>query len=158
MHDFQPTHLPAIRPAARLRRTSVFAAGENLGAGAIHCAAVGSFAALQMRRTPCGCLPRAFEIPKGGGRLQRPEPKKKDMTYGHVFLFGAGGRTRTGTVSPPVDFESTTSTNSITPAKKRSGGYYTRLGSAWQALRWEFMQNLRVLRCTEGTISPEDVV
>ena len=31
-------------------------------------------------------------------------------------LFGAGGRTRTGTVSLPVDFESTTSANSITPA------------------------------------------
>ncbi len=31
---------------------------------------------------------------------------------------GAGGRTRTGTVSPPVDFESTTSANSITPANK----------------------------------------
>ena len=30
--------------------------------------------------------------------------------------FGAGGRTRTGTLSPAVDFESTTSTNSITPA------------------------------------------
>ena len=30
--------------------------------------------------------------------------------------YGAGGRTRTGTVSPPVDFESTTSANSITPA------------------------------------------
>ena len=29
---------------------------------------------------------------------------------------GAGGRTRTGTLSPAVDFESTTSTNSITPA------------------------------------------
>ena len=29
---------------------------------------------------------------------------------------GAGGRTRTGTVSPPVDFESTTSANSITSA------------------------------------------
>ena len=33
------------------------------------------------------------------------------------FLHGAGGRARTGTVSPPVDFESTTSTNSITPAR-----------------------------------------
>ena len=31
-------------------------------------------------------------------------------------LTGAGGRTRTGTVSLPVDFESTTSANSITPA------------------------------------------
>ena len=34
-----------------------------------------------------------------------------------LFLFGAGGRTRTGTVSLPVDFESTTSANSITPAQ-----------------------------------------
>ena len=33
------------------------------------------------------------------------------------FLFGADARTRTGTVFPPVDFESTTSANSITPAK-----------------------------------------
>ena len=32
------------------------------------------------------------------------------------FIYGAGGRTRTGTVSLPVDFESTTSANSITPA------------------------------------------
>ena len=31
---------------------------------------------------------------------------------------GAGGRTRTGTPSLAVDFESTTSTNSITPAQK----------------------------------------
>ena len=31
---------------------------------------------------------------------------------------GAGGRTRTGTPSLAVDFESTTSTNSITPAYK----------------------------------------
>ena len=37
---------------------------------------------------------------------------------------GAGGRTRTGTVSLPVDFESTTSANSITPAQRC---YYTRL-------------------------------
>lgn len=32
-------------------------------------------------------------------------------------FYGAGDRTRTGTLSPAVDFESTTSTNSITPAK-----------------------------------------
>ena len=32
---------------------------------------------------------------------------------------GAGDRTRTGTLSPAVDFESTTSTNSITPAGAR---------------------------------------
>ena len=30
-HDFHPMHLPAIWQAARWRRTSVFAAGENLG-------------------------------------------------------------------------------------------------------------------------------
>ena len=34
--------------------------------------------------------------------------------------YGAGGRTRTGTLSPAVDFESTTSANSITPARIRS--------------------------------------
>ena len=41
---------------------------------------------------------------------------KKGDTQKRVSLFGAGGRTRTGTLSPAVDFESTTSTNSITPA------------------------------------------
>jgi hypothetical protein len=40
---------------------------------------------------------------------------------------GAGGRTRTGTVSLPVDFESTTSANSITPACVKSRYYYTLL-------------------------------
>ena len=113
---FSRRTLPAIWSAARLRRSSVFTAGENLGAGGIHYAAVGGFAALRMRRTPCGHFRRAFESPESGGRLRRPEPKKKDMTYGRVFLFGAGDRTRTGTLSPAVDFESTTSTNSITPA------------------------------------------
>ena len=32
------------------------------------------------------------------------------------FFFGAGGGTRTRTMSPPTDFESVTSANSITPA------------------------------------------
>ena len=41
---------------------------------------------------------------------------KKRHDFHRVFLFGAGGRTRTGTLSPAVDFESTTSANSITPA------------------------------------------
>ena len=36
------------------------------------------------------------------------------------FLSGAGGRTRTGTPSLAVDFESTTSTNSITPAYNKN--------------------------------------
>ena len=42
------------RLTALMLRTSVFAADETLGAGGIHCAAVGGFAALRMRRTPCG--------------------------------------------------------------------------------------------------------
>ena len=62
--------------AARVRRTSVFTAGENLGAGA--------------------ALPTpSIQIPKGGSRLWRLEPKKKDMTKGHVFLFGGGEGNRT---------------------------------------------------------------
>ena len=58
-----------------MRRTSVFACGENLGGGAIH-------------------LPRAFAIPEGGATTGA-ESKKKDMTYGHVFLFGGDKRDRT---------------------------------------------------------------
>ena len=42
-------------------------------------------------------------------------------------IFGAGGRTRTGTVSLPVDFESTTSANSITPANVTLLLYNTEL-------------------------------
>ncbi len=37
---------------------------------------------------------------------------------------GASGRTRTGTVSPPVDFESTTSANSITLAHETNSIIY----------------------------------
>ena len=42
---------------------------------------------------------------------------------------GAGGRTRTGTVSLPVDFESTTSANSITPAGIWKSRYYYTVSS-----------------------------
>ncbi len=45
--------------------------------------------------------------------------RKERPQWGRSFL-GAGGRTRTGTMSPSVDFESTTSTNSITPAVTRT--------------------------------------
>ena len=34
-------------------------------------------------------------IPKGGAALWAAEPKKKDMTFGHVFLFGTPEGTRT---------------------------------------------------------------
>ena len=48
-----------------------------------------------------------------------PKAKKKpglSNPRNPVIPSGAGDRTRTGTLSPAVDFESTTSTNSITPA------------------------------------------
>ena len=42
--------------------------------------------------------------------------KEKDTTFVVSFLYGAGNRSRTGTLSPAADFESATSTNSIIPA------------------------------------------
>ena len=49
----------------------------------------------------------------------RQKNKNTDKTRVYrCFYYGAGGRTRTGTVSLPVDFESTTSANSITPAQR----------------------------------------
>ena len=47
-----------------------------------------------------------------------------------LFPYGAGDRTRTGTLSPAVDFESTTSTNSITPADATRTLYRKRCGIA----------------------------
>lgn len=44
----------------------------------------------------------------------KKSPETLDMKG---FRDGAGGRTRTGTDFTPVDFESTTSANSITPAR-----------------------------------------
>ena len=63
------TH-PAFWPAARVRRTSVFTAGENLGAGA--------------------ALPTpSIEIPKGGDRLRRSEPKTKGHPFGCPFVLSS---------------------------------------------------------------------
>ena len=42
--------------------------------------------------------------------------KEKSALKENGFFFGAGGGTRTHTVSLPTDFESVTSANSITPA------------------------------------------
>ena len=47
-------------------------------------------------------------------------------------FFGAGGGTRTHTMSPSTDFESVTSTNSITPACEQR--YYSRHGGEMQGL------------------------
>ena len=52
--------------------------------------------------------------------------KMSEQAIHSLLRHGAGGRTRTGTPSLAVDFESTTSTNSITPALCC---YYT----AWRA-------------------------
>ena len=40
-------------------------------------------------------MPKVIEKLRGGGCLGPPQYKKKDMTFGHVFLFGdpAGIRT-----------------------------------------------------------------
>ena len=66
---------PAFWPAALLRRTSVFAFGENLGAGRIHFAR-----ALKYKRVEA-----AF-----GGR----NPKRKTR-FQRVFLFGDPAEIRT---------------------------------------------------------------
>ena len=76
-----------FRAVVHLRCTSVFAAGENLGAGGIHCTAVGSFAALRMWRTPCGCFRPAFGSPKGGAAHWAAEPKKKDICFQQMSFF-----------------------------------------------------------------------
>ena len=78
------TH-PAFWPAARVRRTSVFTAGENLGAGA--------------------ALPTpSIEIPKGGDRLRRSEPKTKGHPFGCPFVLELLPRFELGTSSLPSDF------------------------------------------------------
>ena len=48
----------------------------------------------------------------------KPKQKKRTSRFLSTlrFLFGAAGRSRTGTVSLPADFESATSANSITAA------------------------------------------
>ena len=54
--------------------------------------------------------------------MKNEETKTKSLDYSQeaskikAFQLGAGGRGRTGTVSLPLDFESSTSANSITPA------------------------------------------
>ena len=44
-------------------------------------------------------------------------PKQKAKSYDLAFCFGAGGGGRTRTLSPGLDFESSTSAYSITPAE-----------------------------------------
>ena len=64
--------------------------------------------------------------------------------------YGAGDRTRTGTLSPAVDFESTTSTNSITPAKAfciiHEFAWICKSKMEILALAGEMEENLAVLK------------
>ena len=66
-------------------------------------------------RRPLPLAPLPAPAP-GGGRVaprtltSGSSPRHQKRAPKRVLFFGAGGRTRTGTVSPPVDFESTTST------------------------------------------------
>ena len=50
--------------------------------------------------------------------------KNKNLYKSIGSTFGAGDRGRTGTVSLPLDFESSTSANSITPANITALLYY----------------------------------
>lgn len=59
---------------------------------------------------------------------------------------GAGGRTRTGTVSLPVDFESTTSANSITPASGALIVYTIHSQNATLCRRLFSRRNTRIRR------------
>ena len=71
---------------------------------------------------PSLCSGRAFES---------HSMQKRHGPVGHAS-FGAGGGTRTHTMSPSTDFESVTSTNSITPACEQR--YYSRHGGEMQGL------------------------
>lgn len=59
--------------------------------------------------------------------------KKKGLTSFLSTLHGAGSRGRTDTVSLPLDFESSTSANSITPALKLMLNYYSIISNKSQA-------------------------
>ena len=66
-------------------------------------------------RSPAGqnAPPERFVLPASSPFLYIPNPKD---TIEAPLGFGAGGGTRTHTMSPSTDFESVTSANSITPA------------------------------------------
>ena len=78
---------PPNRPSGRRCFCAVraFCRRQNLGAGGIH-------------------FRRAFESPKGGGRLRRPEPTKKDTTYVVSFFVELLGGFELPTSSLPSGF------------------------------------------------------
>ena len=70
--------------------------------------------------------------------------KRNRLTFVNLFLFGAGGRGRTDTVSLPLDFESSTSANSITPANVHIIAYSKR------KIKSFFKKTLNIFLSVEG--------
>ena len=85
---------------------------------------------LSGQKAPVGADGRG-DAPHRVGCLSCKWVKKREQ---HRCSHGAEGRTRTGTVSLPVDFESTTSANSITSANRT---YHSRKTRARQGLKRE---------------------
>ena len=76
------------------------------------------------------------------------EYKKEKPLFKAVFSVGAGGGTRTHTMSPSTDFESVTSANSITPAKSNFKVFYHRVRSIAMPVmndNWIFFEVYRIL-------------
>ena len=77
----------------------------------------------------CGHRPAVIRCGNASSRRERQKNRAGGAPLA-LFPYGAGDRTRTGTLSPAVDFESTTSTNSITPADATRTLYRKRCGIA----------------------------
>ena len=87
---------PALGPAALLRRKFVLRRKTNCAGAALP--------------TP------SIEIPKGEGRLRRPNPTKKASAFADAFFVGARGGSRTRTPLRALAPEASESTNSTTRA------------------------------------------
>ena len=95
----------------------------------------------------------SIQIPRTGGRLRRPEPKKKDMTCGHVFLFCKGrlrsifSRNKTKTPQSgglrALAPEASESTNSTT----RANGEVEQLYCSVQALYYHIRERVSSFFC-----------
>ena len=98
-------------------------------------------------RSPAGqnAPPERFVLPASSPFLYIPNPKD---TIEAPLGFGAGGGTRTHTMSPSTDFESVTSANSITPAKSNFRVFYHRVRSIAMPVmkdNWIFFEVYRIL-------------
>ena len=71
--------------------------------------------------------PDYVRLRRGGSTPHFQKAKREPVQQVQVLFFGAGDRGRTGTVSLPLDFESSTSANSITPANITELLYYILL-------------------------------